>query len=208
MDMRRTHDVLTSFVVSLMLTSAFLASTSNDMNEAAAGPQPQAIMNALNSLRASGWAGTQDLTMPSAAPMQQSAMVVPAATPPESVLTAAQKKKISMLMDVYGKAAVLHSDVTAALGISKGDEVLTLRSLADLEAPLLHAYIPLPDGGILLGLREDGVMTWNYRLDADLKLIAAVSKGVDQAPVVIPMADATRNAQAEIIFWAALADKH
>jgi hypothetical protein len=55
-----------------------------------------------------------------------------------------------ILMVTYGKEATLHSDVTNALGLTKGDAVLGLRSLADYVAPLMHAYVPLPDGGILL----------------------------------------------------------
>jgi hypothetical protein len=125
-----------------------------------------------------------------------------------SVLTADQQKKIAALLATYGKDVALRSAVTAALGVSKGDEVLTLRQLTATETThLLHAYIPLPSGGVLIGLFDQATY-WNYRLDEHLKLIAAVSKQVGQPPVVIPMSDAQDKIQIELSYWTAVADKH
>ena len=107
-----------------------------------------------------------------------------------SVLTADQQKKIAALLATCGKDVALRSAVTAALGVSKGDEVLTLRQLTATETRTYSTlYVPLPSGGVLIGLFDQATY-WNYRLDENLKLIAAVSKQVGQPPVVIPMSDA------------------
>jgi hypothetical protein len=137
----------------------------------------------------------------------QATNTAPEASIPKPILTADQQKKLAALMAKYGKDAWLDSAVTAALGISQGDEALIPRQLTSSLPPLLHAYIPLPDGDILLGLQVNGT-AWNYRLDANLKLVAAVSKISGQAPTIIPMSDAERNVHTELAFWAAVADRH
>jgi hypothetical protein len=121
------------------------------------------------------------------------------------ILTATQQQVLLKLMAAHGHDLALSPDVTALLGISKGDEVITRRQLAVNEHPLIHAYIPLPDGGTMLGF-SDGVAGYSYRVDANLKLVVAVSKKGDQPAAAMPMADAGPNAEAELKYWAALAD--
>ena len=205
MDMNRTHEALMSLAVSAMLTSAFLASAPSGTNLASAGPQSQAIMNALSSLRASDWAGAQEITVPTAVTELQSADPAHAASASKTILTADQQKILLNLRDAHGHDVALSSAVTAALGISKGAEVLTLRQLTINAHPNLHVYIPLPDGGFMLSFVDD-VAASSYRLDANFKLLAAVSKKTGEAPIVIPMPDAERNAQTELAYWAAVAD--
>ena len=207
MDLSRTHESLTSLVVSVMLTSAFLASAPHSgITEAGAGPQPQAIVNVLSGLRASGWAGTTEMpdmmlvsTPHSAAGSAESIA--------EPSLTGDQQKKLAALMAAYGHDVALSQPVTDALGLSKGGEVLTLRQLTVDEHPELHTYIPLADRGFIFFF-IDTTAARSYRLDGNFKFVAAVSKKKGQEPVVIPISDAYRNVQAEIAYWAALADKH
>ena len=125
----------------------------------------------------------------------------------EPTLTAAQQKKLATLMATYGLDSALSQRVTAALGLSKGDEVLTLRQLTSKADPNLHSYIPLPDGGVLL-IFVDSTAAWDYRLDTNLKLVAAVSAVSGRPLVVIPISDAERNVQVELEYWAAVADRH
>lgn len=124
-----------------------------------------------------------------------------------SALTADQRNTLTMLLANVGHTIALDSVVTAALGLSKGGEILTLRQLTVNGHPNLHTYIPLPDGGVLLSVL-DTKGAWACRLDADLKLITAVFKLPDHAPVVIPVSDAERNVQAELAYWAAVAGRH
>jgi hypothetical protein len=131
----------------------------------------------------------------------------PTASIPAPAWTAAQQKRIATLMSTYGKVGPLNTDVTAAFGLSKGNEVLSAPILTFNEPPLLRAYISLPDGSMLLVVR-DSVTTLYYHLDANQTLIAAVSKSPDQAPVVIPSPDAERNVAAQLRYWAVLADRH
>ena len=206
MALRLTHETLTSFAVSAMLTSAFLAASPTIAIEASAGPQPQIIMNALSSMHASGWAGTQEMMPPVDVAVSQSASAEPTSAG-KPILSADQQKKLLALMAAHGQDEPLDPAGTAALGISKGNEVLTLRQLG-VNTPLgVHGYIPLPDGGLMLGFSDETASS-NYRLDANLRLIAAISMSTKQAPIAIPMPDAERNVQTELTFWAALADRH
>jgi len=110
-------------------------------------------------------------------------------------------------MATYGHDTALSPDVTAALGLSKGNELLTPRQLTVNEHPNLHTYIPLSDGGVMLSFR-DSVAALCYRLDANLKLMGTgVSKTVGKAPIVIPMSEAERNVRVELAYWAAIADR-
>jgi hypothetical protein len=124
-----------------------------------------------------------------------------------ATLTAAEQQTLLKLMDAHGHELTLSQDVTVLLGISKGNEVVIRRQLAVNEHPQIHAYIPLADGSVMLGF-SDGVTAYSYRLDANQKLAAAVSKKGDQVAAAIPVADAGPNADVELKYWAALADAH
>jgi hypothetical protein len=167
MDFGRFRGKLTSLAVSVMVTTAFLAS-------------PPGVVGAPQSAAASD--------------------------APGQILTADRQRKLMALRETHGHDVALGSRVTAALGISKGDEVLTLRQLTFGKHPIFHSYIPLPDGGVML-VFVDAAAAWSYRLNARLMLIAAVSAN-GGAPIVIPTPDAERNVQTELAFWAALADRH
>jgi hypothetical protein len=146
------------------------------------------------------------LLVVSAAP--QSTPVTGTASNPKSILTDDRQKKLKELLVTHGHDIALGQSVTAALGISKGNEVLTLRQLTADKHPILHSYIPLSDGGVLF-VFVDFEAAWSYRLDADLKLIAAVkARGANNPVISIPMPDAERNVEVELKFWAALADRH
>ena len=123
-------------------------------------------------------------------------------------LTADQQRKLATLMAAHGHDVAMFAVVSAALGIGKDGEVLTMRQLTVNEHPNLHTYIPLSDGGFWFSF-VDTVASWNYRVDANFGLIGSVSKKeIGQMPVVIPTPDAERKIQTEIAYWAALADRH
>ena len=131
------------------------------------------------------------------------------ASTPAPAWTTAEQKKLATLMDTYAKEQPVNSVVTAALGITTGDTVLRARSLTYTVGPLLHGYVPLPNGGLLIVLHNDNAkVIWFYRLEANLKLVAAISRETSQLPVVIPPAEAERNVAVELKFWSAVADQH
>lgn len=114
-----------------------------------------------------------------------------------ATLTADQRSTLMMLMASFGHDVALSPDVTAALGVSKSGETLTLRQISVNGHPNLHTYVPLPDGGLMLSVNDNNGV-WVCRLDADLRLIAGVSKLSGHPPIVVPMADAERDIEAEL----------
>lgn len=123
-----------------------------------------------------------------------------------TTLTADQVTVLSKLLNKYGKRQVLAKRVTDALGMTKGDERATVLELVAENGPVMHAYIPLPDGGLFLGLMDAGNKYYDYRLDVSLTLVAAVSTSPGQPAVAIPMADAERDVRTQLAYWAHLSD--
>jgi hypothetical protein len=143
--------------------------------------------------------------------LSHSAAVAQNAGLPTPILSTEDQKTLLNLMAIHGHDVALDSSVTAALGLSRGNEVLTLRQLTvtDHDEPhdVHHTYIPLADGGVLLIYDDLVKAASSYRLDMNLKLVAAVVIGPGpSAPTVIPVPDAERQAQAELAYWAALAN--
>lgn len=134
------------------------------------------------------------------------AVAIQAAPTPGPTLSSDQQKAIAALMALHGRDIPLNASVTFALGLSKKGEVLTLRQVTINAHPVLHGYVPLPDGGLLLMI-DDQVLPIDYRLDANLKLLAAVSMKGD-APVVVSVSDAQDGVNAEISYWAGIANRH
>jgi len=87
--------------------------------------------------------------------------------------------------------------------------VLRARALTYTVGPLEHGYVPLPDGGFLLVLHDDdSKVIWFYRMEANLKLVVAISREKSQSPVVLPAVNAERNVATEFQFWASVADRY
>jgi len=125
----------------------------------------------------------------------------------------AQQRKLDALMTTYAKQGPLNSSVTNALGLTTGNTILSAPSLTYTFPSLpsiLHAICPLPGGETLVVLQDQVAhVTFYYRLDTNLKLVAAVSRGQNQLPISIPVADAERNVAAELQVWAeVIADQH
>lgn len=122
---------------------------------------------------------------------------------PRPILTAAQVKKLASIAKA-DPPEELPASFTAALGPSKGDQLLTLPTLFVQDPPdLAHAYILLPDGGTLLVVRDREDNTCSYRLNSRQELVAAVITRQDAAPVVIPMPVAERKVGIEVAYWVA-----
>ena len=116
-----------------------------------------------------------------------------------SVFTTEQQNKLAKWMSEYGKKMTLASNVTAAVGITKHGQSLTINELGYERSTIKHIYMILPNGGFLIGV-DTPVAAYVYRLDANFKLIAAV-KNVSGKLSVIPAADAKRGVDVEINDW-------
>lgn len=209
MDLRRMHDTLTSFAVSAMLTSAVLSTAPGAFVAAAGGPQPQALVDALSAMRAAGWSGTAALSAPEpvAAPLATNApkniaKIAPTSSP---LLSPGQLQKLLQLDVQYGNDTPLFKKVTIALGLTTGDQVLTVHEMGyvedDPKAPK-HYFAPLPHGEFLF-FRSTAVDASGFRLDKDLNIIAAIVNPDNQPVVAMPIAQAQQMLREELQVWSA-----
>jgi hypothetical protein len=121
-----------------------------------------------------------------------------------AVFTTEQQNKLAKWMSEYGKKMTLDSNVTAAVGITKHGQSLTINELGYERSAIKHIYMILPNGGFLIGVDDTAAAAaaaYVYRLDANFKLIAAVKKVSGKQPVAIPAADAKRGIDVEINNW-------
>ena len=200
MNLHRTHATLTSFAVSAMLTSSFFTTAPNGLTAAAAGPQPSVVVDAaLNGIRAAGWAKTSNDTGPVAIATPQASNPITTASPP--IITTAELEKLQKALTIYGHDFDIGPSLMTALGIKTSN--LRQLSIRKPNTPS-RAFFPLPDGGVLLAL-VDTTMAKDYRLDANFKLVSAVIM-IDGKPSGTPP-DAEKVAQAELAYWAQVADR-
>jgi hypothetical protein len=119
-----------------------------------------------------------------------------------AIFTTEQQNKLAKWMSEYGKKMTLDSNVTAAVGITKHGQSLTINELGYERSAIKHIYMILPNGGFLIGVDDTAALaSYVYRLDANFKLIAAVKKVSGKQPVAIPAADAKRGVDVEINDW-------
>lgn len=208
MDFNRAHDRLISFAVSAMITTSFLATAPvPGAMTAAAGPQPAAVMNALEGLRAAGWEGLQNAALPTPAVAPKNTPSAPTAAE-NFTLTDIQIQKLLKLTIDHGHDITIDQSVTAALGLTGPGESLTVRQVHVITNPQLgHAFQKaMKDDGYLFGtVYPDSFRV--YRTNANQELMGAVEKHPNQVPVVIPVADAQQQLQVELAYWGTIADK-
>jgi hypothetical protein len=208
MKSRRIQDRLLSLVVSAMLTSAVLMTAPTGTIDAAVGPQPQALVNALNELHSGGWAGLQNVSVPTPV---SAPMYAPAAAPAamETPLSAKELSQLRSYSATYGIDIAIDKSVTDALGLTSGARILTIRELGTDQpdrSKKIISFLP-KDGNILIGLDTVGG-SYVYILGPDIKLIAAVFKKSGRPPVVIPISQAQAGVQTELAYWAKIGDTH
>ena len=116
-------------------------------------------------------------------------------------LTTSQQKTLAKGLLTEGQDVAISPEVTAALGLTKGNETLTLRELANTDTHgLAHIYSRLPDGGVLVSYLHDDA-SWNYRYDGNMNFVAGVEKKAGEAPVAIPSGTAAASGAAELGYW-------
>lgn len=208
MDFSRAHDRLISFAVSAMITTSFLATApAPDAITAAAGPQPAAVMNALEGLRAAGWSGLQNAALPAPALVPQTAPSAPAAAV-NSVLSDIQLQKLLKLTVDHGHDTQFDKIISDTLGITSGEETVIVRQVTIKVPPAFRrAFQKIPtDGGYVFvyGTITDYAA---YRTNANQEFVAAAVKNANQAPVAIPLAEAQQQFNVELAYWGTIADK-
>ena len=117
-------------------------------------------------------------------------------------LTTTQQKSLAKGLLREGQDVSISPEVTAALGLTKGSETLTLRELANTDTHgLAHIYSRLPDGGVLVSYLHDDA-SWNYRYDGNMNFVSGVEKKLGEAPVAIPATTAEASGAGELGYWA------
>ncbi len=210
MNARSIHAQLISFAASAMFSSAVLMAAPHGTIDAAAGPQPQAVVNALNALRSGGFAGLKDVSVPDAvsAPMSAPAAAQAPAEAP-APLSPAQIAKLHALTASYGHDSPIDKSVTDALDLTTGADILTLRELTTPHPDKSVNVISfLPNSENILVAFQDNIAIYIYKVTPDFKLIAAIRKVYDGLPVVIPFAEAQADARTQLEYWAQVADLH
>lgn len=205
MDVRPTHESLLSLAVSAMITSAFLATAPAPIVTAAAGPQPAAILGAVQALKSEGWHGMQAVEIPSAVSVPAPALA-PAAHPPiapAQSLSDDQLKKLLVDTVANGSDAVVKAPIAGPLGIGPAGQAVKVH--ADAFGGIgteTHAFaaIPAQTGYVLWHRMPDGNRVDYYRLDDKLALVDAVTLTAQGVAHVSPT-DAQKTLDAEWTFW-------
>jgi len=208
MDLRLNHEKLVSFAVSAMLTASFLATAPGNVVTAAAGPQPAALLGAYEGLKASGFQGLKEAYEPATAAAPRSAVATPVSFS-RTVLTETEVQKLAKLMAAHGADMPVNAAVTVALGLTAPGETMTLRQLGVTfpNDSLIHTYNPLPNDKGTLFYVVSPASARTYYANAKQELVGAVDKKTGEAPVIIAAAVAQKELDAELAYWAALADR-
>src|SRR5579859_5471622 len=205
MDLTRAHSRLLSLAASAMLTSAVLRTAPTSAPIAAAAAPSAPLLRALEGARADGWSGVEELPPPPA-------VAVPAAAAQSRPqLTPSQVQKLRKLATGRdGHVGHLRSAISSALGVGPADRDSLFPSygVRDDESKVGYQIYLLPqESGYVIGRNENGGVRL-FRLDADLKMLGAVSvRSFTDAPASIPAAEAARLCALDLTTWAQIADQ-
>lgn len=204
----RIHSRLVSLTVSMMITASFLATAPSSTLDAAAGPQPAAVMNGLEGLRAAGWRGLNGMTPPaSAAAPQPAPASASAPSVPASPLTEPEIQHLLALGVEHGHDIPVSAKVTTALGLTAPGQQATYRQLSlGKDKDSQHGFQKTGDDSYLLILDVSGGFI-AIRTNARMELVGAVKQAKDGTVTVVPLPDAQSTLQTELAFWHAVANK-
>ena len=204
MNSSRMHNHLISFVVSAMITSAFLATAPDGLISAGAGPQMSTI---LAQVRGAGWHGTSaHMTPISVAEPHTTAVNMP--VKPASPLSKEQLEKILKNLEERNKQTSISSEISEILGLTKNGEVLTIQARAFKDSQgVMHGFFRLNgNDGYLMSQRTEAKATI-FHLDPNLKPITAISNMPGQPKMsMIPLPEVEGTLNTELRYWANIAD--
>lgn len=132
-----------------------------------------------------------------------------APTPPPRPITDAQFAKLAAQIPIQGHEQAILKQTTDALGITKdGDAALTLRQIGTDDGQGTTLVLsPLPNGRGYLLADVNMQATHAFWIDKNLVLVAATVKAPGKPPVAMPANVAHAELDAELHFWAGIADK-
>lgn len=222
MDPRRPSPTLMSFAVSAMLTSALLATAPGGAYTAAAtGPQPRALINAFEGLRAAAWSGTQSVSLPTPPAAIPTAAIESSAAPASASpaldplkLSPAEMRTQLQILAQHGNHVSITPTVTQALGLTAGSQTLWVDEvsygfpLTPSENGFTHSFATLPDGGYLffrVKTNSNNISLFGkfLRLDRNQNLIAAYSWVQGGSTTRLSWSEAEAQLRDEIHAWRA-----
>ena len=124
-------------------------------------------------------------------------------------LDAGQLQKILKHLGEKGITRELPIKVTAQLGLTKGEETLTVREVAFERAGYQHGFyksLKSRDDHLLLAFRTPEKKWTAFLTNSKLKLIAAVSWNAGEMPEVWSGSEAEQAFANELAYWATLAE--
>lgn len=210
---------LKSFAVSAMLTSALLVTAPGGAyTSAAAGPRPQALVNALAGLRAAAWPGTQSVSIPRLPAAVPAAAVAPSVArvpaPDPMKLSPAEMRRQIALLAQHGSYVDFSAEITRTLGLTSGNQVLHIDEMAyhfsksPSEKGFTHYFATLPNGGYLLArakVDRNGkyLLREVFWIDGGQNLVSAYRWIKNDPPVRISDVEAASRLRYEIRAWRA-----
>jgi len=205
----RSHGNLLSFVVSAMLTSAFLATAPEGIIHAGTVPIPaQAMSTLLSNVQGSGWHGTSTMmvAVPSATPNAVAVNVPPA---PASPLRDAQLIKIISAVDKSEDVRALSPAMAVLLGLPTNPQNTFKFHFFVTPEGTSHVFARLNASNDYLVYSRTGSVGTFMHVDAGLQLYAAATETVGVAGAtlkVLPVREAAKQLDQELAAWANYAD--
>ena len=124
-------------------------------------------------------------------------------------LNGEQLRKILKQLEQAGRTRSIPAKVTAALGMTKGEETLDVREIAFERAEYQHGFykgLKAGDDRIILALRTPDKKWTAFLTNSRLKLLVAVSWNAGETPTRWEGAEAAQAFENELAYWAILAD--
>ena len=197
MNFGRAHEKLISFILSMMMTSAFFATAPQGFLTAAVAPN---LNNVISGLRSAGWSVSDNFTAPTS--VQTPEVMDLETSQTDLPFSKAEQDKIDGFFKSHAKKTTIGNPAADKLKILD-PEAVQIHTVKDFSGKI-HAYSRLKDGGIVLSLL-DATTAYSYHLDSKFKLIASVAV---TNYVASDIADPETSAKAELAYWAAYADRN
>jgi hypothetical protein len=126
-----------------------------------------------------------------------------------AILDDSHLRNIFKRLDEAGRTREIPAKVTAALGVTKGDETLQVREMAFERADYEHGFyksLRPGDDRIILAFRTPQKKWTAFLTNSRLRLIAAASWNAGETPTPWKGAEAAQAFANELAYWAILAE--
>jgi hypothetical protein len=126
-----------------------------------------------------------------------------------AILDDSHMRKIFKRLDEAGRIREIPAKVTAALGVTKGDETLQVREIAFERAENEHGFyksLRHGDDRIILAFRTPEKKWTAFLTNSRLRLLAAASWNAGETPTPWKGVEAAQAFANELAYWAILAE--